>query len=175
MFRLKGQLTIEYLISFVLFIGLISYVYIMYSSNIPNFIEEVEKEDARAKAYQLSEILINDPGEPINWDTGNVKRIGLSDENFNKTNLVSTLKIGRLKDLCTNYEEMLRKLGIDEPVSIFIFKIDEQTGERTLFLDDFNCQPPTIKVTQIKSKVSRITAYTDDGDVKMAEIVVEVF
>jgi len=175
---LKGQLTVEYLISFVLFIGLILYIYVIYSSNIPNFVGEVEKEDARAKAYQVSEILLNDPGEPINWDRNNVKRIGLSDENFNKTNLVSESKILKLKDLCNEingYEKMLKKLGIDEPISIFIFKIDEQTGERTLFFDDFNCQPSVIKITQIKSRVSRITAYTDNGDVKMAEIVVEVF
>lgn len=167
-------MTVEYLVSFLLFIGLITYIYFMYSSNIPAFIEQVEKEDARAKAHQISEILINDPGEPIDWDTSSVKRIGLSDENFNKTNLVSESKISKLKDLCMNYEEMLEKIGVDEPISIFIFKVDEQTGERTLF-DDFNCQPPITTVTRIKSKVTRITAYTDNGDVKMAEIIVEVF
>lgn len=64
---MKGQATIEYLVSFIIFTGLIVYVYLSYSSNIPRFIEEVRKEDIRSKAFQLSEILINDPGNPVNW------------------------------------------------------------------------------------------------------------
>ena len=64
MVELKGQLTIQYLASFIFFIGLIVYIYFAYSANLPAFVEEVRKEDVRSKAFQLSEILINDPG---NW------------------------------------------------------------------------------------------------------------
>jgi len=61
---LKGQLTIQYLASFIFFLGLVIYIYFSYSANLPAFVEEVRKEDVRSKAFQLSEILINDPG---NW------------------------------------------------------------------------------------------------------------
>lgn len=68
MLELKAQLTIEYLASFITFIGLIIFIYFTYSGNIPEFIEEVKKEDVRSKAYQLSETLVNNPGDPPNWD-----------------------------------------------------------------------------------------------------------
>ena len=64
---MKGQLTIQYLASFIFFIGLIIYIYFAYSANLPAFVEEVRKEDVRSKAFQLSEILVNDEGNPVNW------------------------------------------------------------------------------------------------------------
>jgi len=78
-YSLKGQLTLEYLISFFIFLSLVIYVYYALSSNIPNFVGKIEKENIRSENYQLSELLINDDGEPWNWDEANVERIGLFD------------------------------------------------------------------------------------------------
>ena len=63
MVELKGQLTIQYLASFIFFLGLIIYIYFAYSANLPAFVEEVRKEDVRSKAFQLSEILLNEENE----------------------------------------------------------------------------------------------------------------
>lgn len=179
---MKGQLTIEYLVSFSIFIGLITYIYFLYSANIPGFIEEVKKEDTRAKTYQLSEILVNDPGEPIDWykwSKNDIQRIGLSDENFNKTNLVSEAKINRFKnefdcnDL-VDYKYVKENLfALDKDFSIIIFEIDQSNGMRTKL---FSCSPHTVFKTSILSKLTRITAYYDeDGGMKLAEIIVQMW
>ena len=124
---MKAQLTLEYMISLVLFIGIVIYVYLSYSANIPSFIGEVFKEDARVKAYQLSEILVNDLGEPASWNKNSVERIGLSDENFNKTNLISNVKITELSgfdcSIQNDYNELKSLFALDREFSIVIFEI----------------------------------------------------
>lgn len=182
---MKAQLTLEYMVSLTLFIGIVIYIYFSYSATIPNFMEEVFKEDARAKAYQLSEILVNDHGEPIDWDDDvkwlkkQINRTGLSDENFNKTNLISNAKVNRLKDPtegfnCTNsgnYTELKNLFALDREFSIIIFEIEDD-GNRNLL---FSCFPPFDLKTPIQAKVTRITAYTDGSDVKKAEVIVQVW
>ena len=171
---MKAQLTFEYMISFIIFIGIIVYIYLSYSANIPNFIQEVFKEDARSKAYQLSEILVNDLGHPIDWDKSNVERVGLSDMNFNKANLMSRIKITELSGFdCANqndYDELKDLFALDRDFSIVIFEIQDD-GDRNLL---FSCFPSDLK-TAIQAKVTRITAYTEDGDVKPAEVIVQVW
>lgn len=174
--RMKAQLTIEYLISFGVFVSLVLSLYAFFSANIPAFIENVKKENIRSIAYQVSELLVDDIGEPANWNKNNVERIGLSDERFNKTNLIKNDKIAQLRNLCNErngYEKLKNKLGINKEISIHIFKINENTGERSLY---FNCQPSFVGGSQIRSKVSRIVAYVEDtGEIKMAEVVVQVW
>jgi len=83
---MKGQLTTEYLISFVIFVGLIAYTYFSYTSNVPRFIEEVRRENIRSKAFQLSELLVNNPGERPTWDY--VAECDLNDDKvFNMTDM----------------------------------------------------------------------------------------
>lgn len=169
---MKGQLTIQYLASFIFFIGLIVYIYFAYSANIPKFVQEVEKEDVRSKAYQLSEILVNDPGNPIGWDAAPIRRIGFSDHHSNKTNLILKSKIDEFSnfDCETNFEEVQEKLGLNESFSIFIFNITDD-GDRTTLLD---CVPPTFPTTSINATVKRITAWNDSGTIKLAELVVQM-
>ncbi|RKY23329.1 MAG: hypothetical protein DRP62_06125 [Planctomycetota bacterium] len=180
MSELKGQLTLEYLISFVVFIGLVVYIYLLYSKNIPSFVQEVEKEEVRSKVYQLSELLINDPGEPDDWDVNPpIERIGLSDQNTNKPNLISKSKIDKLNNTfdCSvdaEYDELQDLFALNRQFSINISDIDQTNGQRT---ELFVCmpRPGRIRRTGIESKVTRITAYNDSGDIKLAEVIVKVW
>jgi len=172
--ELKAQLTVEYLASFITFIGLIIFIYFTYSANIPGFIEEVKKEDVRSKAYQLSEMLVNDPGEPIDWDTaGPIKRIGLSDENFNKTNLISLDKVYRLDqaDLCANFDDVKKLLGLNKSFSIYVFNISQSDGDRDVLCE---CTTPELIKTAINTTVRRITALNNNGRLELAEILVQM-
>ena len=176
---MKGQLTIQYLASFIFFIGLIVYIYFAYSINLPAFVEEVRKEDIRSKAFQLSEILLNDPGDPSNWgpdmEHTDINRIGLSDENSNKTNLISLKKIDELKFICSNvgFEFIQKKLAFNKPFSIHVFNISQDSGERNLLID---CVSPDFPKTSINATVKRITALnnTDTGELEIAEIIVQM-
>ncbi len=175
MVRIKAQLTIQYLASFILFVGIVILIYLSYSTNIPRFVEEVGKENTRSKAYQLSEILINNPGGPSNWNNiNNVKRIGLSDENQNKTNFISYTKVEQLKGLvCQNdadFKEIQEKLALNRSFSIFIFNITDN-GNRDLL---YNCSPSLFPKTVINATIKRITAMNNGGKIELAEVIVQM-
>jgi len=177
--ELKGQLTIQYLASFIFFIGLIVYIYFAYSTNLPAFVEEARKEDVRSKAFQLSEVLVNDPGKPLNWDEVPLpenERLGLADENSNKTNLISLKKVKKLDDLCVNFDfELIQKLlALDKPFSIHIFNISQDSGKRNQLMAP--CVSPDFPKTTINATIKRITALnnTETGELELAEIIVQM-
>lgn len=171
MLELKAQLTVEYLASFITFIGLIIFIYFTYSGNIPGFIEEVKKEDVRSKAYQLSEMLVNDPGKPVDWDPTNVKRIGLSDENYNKTNLISLDKVQELENQCGDFDNVKKLLGLNKSFSIYVFNITEPYGNRE---ELSKCTSPELIKTAINTTVRRVTALNNNGRLELAEIIVQM-
>ncbi len=175
MVKIKAQLTIQYLASFIFFVGLVVLIYLSYSTNIPRFVEEVNKENTRSKAYQLSEVLLNDPGEPKDWNNfpkTQIKRIGLSDYTTNKTNLILKSKIDKFHDFdCyTNFKEVQDKLSLNRSFSIFIFNITDN-GNRDLL---YNCSPLVFPKTGINATVKRITAMNNNGKIELAEIIVQM-
>ncbi len=171
-------MTIEYMVSFVAFIALVLYIYLLYSGNIPNFISQVEKEHVKSITYQLSELLLNDPGQPSNWgnNPGSVERIGLSDETQNKTNLLSYQKIDSLNSTCSTfqgYRDVQKLLAFDGVFSIHFYNITD-AGQREVLL---NCNPPSalLKKTEINVTVKRITSFVDNDRRKnFGELIVEV-
>jgi hypothetical protein len=139
------------------------------------FVEEVRKEDVRSKAYQLSEILVNDPGDPSDWWNPSylpdqIKRMGLSDENSDKTNLISLRKVYQLENLCTLAPS---KLALSRPFTILVFNISQTTGERNPLAE---CTPFTFPTTAINATVKRITALnnTETGELELAEIIIQM-
>lgn len=181
---MKAQLTIQYLISFIVFIGLITYIYISYSANIPTYVQEVRKEATRSEAYQLSELLINDAGEPKNWDQlpiNQIKRIGLLDENLNKQNLISSKKTEKLKNdfSCSSeasYNQLREKLGMeDEYFSIIISEIDNSGGRKPLY----TCIPPISFERSVNTTTTRIVVTNDtrsiqSGFLNATELIVQM-
>lgn len=177
-------MTVEYLISFIVFVGLIGYIYVSYSSNIPSYIIDVEKETSRSRAYQLSELLINTPGEPENWyqlSSDQIKRIGLLDENLNRQNLISSNKTERLNNdfSCSteaSYSQLQKKLGMEgEYFSIIVSEIDN-SGNRNLL---YACISPSSVVRPINTTVTRIVAFNDtksiqNGVLNVAELIIRI-
>ncbi len=173
---MKGQLTVEYLISFLVFIGLIAYIYLSYSANIPSFMQEVKKEDIRSKAIQLSEVLINNLGEPPNWNStslnSDIKRIGLLDHNSNKQNLISRDKVNKLDsdfNCNINYEELQKKLAMNKTFSLIISRIDDD-GDRTPL---YTCTPPFV-TGMINVTIVRVVALNDSGILNTTEVIIQM-
>jgi hypothetical protein len=164
---MKAQISfVEYLTSMIIFIGFVTFISIQVSSFIPNYLNEVRKEKMRSEAFQLSELLINDPGEPINWENinfDNVKRLGLSDETKNKTNFLSESKIVAFNLNCSNYEKIKEKLGTDYDFSVYLFDSKGQTK--------IKCLPNTIAFRGINITISRMVAFGND----FGELVLEVW
>ena len=108
---MKGQVSFEYFVALMIFITFILFVALQLISKSMPYRRESKYSTLLSEAYQISEILINDPGEPINWDSSNVKRIGLLDETKNRTGLLSRSKIDKLAKM--NYQSVANGLGID--------------------------------------------------------------
>jgi hypothetical protein len=165
---MKGQFTWDYVVSIITFITLVSYISLQIIGNIPNMLNAIRNEFLRSEAYQLSELLINDPGQPPNWNSTNVERIGLSNESLNITNYISLSKISRLGEICSNYDNLVKLLGIDVNkynISITIF---DKTNNQLLV----NCMPPIVILRAINVTVKRYAAI-DNGN--YAEIILQAW
>jgi len=97
----KGLFNVEYLTVLILFIIFSTYFTFRMMEQKPAYSAEVQREIFRAESYRLSEMLVDDAGEPANWRAlAGTKRIGLSDESKNVTNLVSEAKLQTMKTIC---------------------------------------------------------------------------
>lgn len=173
MVEIKAQLTIQYLASFIFFIGLVVLVYLAYSANIPTFVQEVERENTYSKAFQLSEILVNNPGQPRNWtniNANNFKRLGFSDEKTNKSNMISYIKVQQLGNGICNFVDIQNKLAMNRSFSIFIFNITENGNRAQLAY----CTSPTFPRAAVNVTVKRITAMNNSGKIELAELIVQM-
>ena len=157
----KGQLNVEYFVSIIVFIVFTMYILFEMIRFIPLYISEIDREILRSEAYQLSEILTNDAGKPLNWPSqadSNIKRIGLSDDRENRTNILSMAKITSFNSKCfANYNQVARWLDMYDYFSVVI--IDSTTSNVIA-----NCQPPAgIAAGITNTTVRRLVAF-DSGN-----------
>ena len=127
---MKGQFNIEFFTVLILFVGFAAYFSIKLAGVRPAYMEEVRQTIIRSEVYRISEVLINDPGYPMDWDTlvgtpseNEIKRIGLLDHSQNKTNLLSEQKIAGLDTLCNGgaaYEKIKDLIGAEYDFSILL-------------------------------------------------------
>lgn len=152
----------------LIFSSFVTYFSIHSLSSASSYLAEIKMERLRSEAYQISELLINDPGEPLNWDVinfANVRRIGLLDHTQNKTNLLSKAKLDRLIFLCsTDYNSLKRKFGTDLNFQIF-FKLEGSTAV---------CSSPSLPEKN-KGSITRVFAYLEGAEVKYGEMMLNVW
>jgi len=166
---MKAQLSIEYYASLIIFILFVGYIFFQLITTSPHFIREAKNERLRIEAYQISELLINDPGEPIDWNlpTETVKRFGLS-SNSNKTNLLDMNKIIAFNDSCnTNYKNVRSLIDTEYYFSI---NLNKTSGEKIENLID--CKPKINVTKQMKVSLSRVVALDSN---EFAELVVQMW
>ncbi|MFH0711460.1 MAG: hypothetical protein V1944_02690 [Candidatus Aenigmatarchaeota archaeon] len=124
---MKGQFSVEQIVAMTVFIAFVSYVFFTVFNLVPRYTSEVRAERLRSEAYQISELLINDPGSPANWESsGQPSRLGLSNEIMNVTNLISQSKLSSLRTKCkfsdnyAGYSDVGRWIGTERQFSILI-------------------------------------------------------
>ena len=165
---MKAQFNIEYFVSIIIFIGFVAYIFFQVLTFTPEYLNEIKNEEARSEAYQISELLINDYGEPIDWDLDTVERVGLSNEIQNKTNLLSIEKIRLIGTRCSEvdgYLDVKNWISTDHDFTILLS--DSSVGSILI-----RCNPSTTAVRTVNVSVSRIVAF-DNGN--YGELVVEVW
>jgi len=149
----------EYLTVLIIFVMFSSYFAFKLLEQKPVYLEEVKNEIYRSESYRLSEILINDPGEPLEWhDVGGTLRVGLSNHTENKTNHVMEEKIERLGELCgvvDGYSNVKKLLGASYDFSITITDLSRELPEETF--ESVQCQPSS--VGDVKSSIKRLFSF----------------
>jgi len=141
---MKSQLSVDFVISLIVFILFSTYIFFRILALRPAYLSELENERIRSEAFQISEILVKDAGEPANWQKysiSGIKRIGLLNESYNQSNLLSVLKISQLNNLCnSNYDEVKKRIGAQD-IQFSLRLVDIPNNKILL-----NCIPPRIKV-----------------------------
>lgn len=163
---MKGQISIDYYIALIIFIFFVVYFLFQISNLVPNFLGQMEEQRMRSEAYQISELLVNDIGSPPDWNTlvpdktAQIKRIGLSDQTRNKTNLLSSPKIKALDGICLNEtlgQHFLRS-AIDTDLQFSVFLINKSSGGA-----EFSCQPAASNLRGFSVITKRVVAF-DNGN-----------
>lgn len=155
---MRGQISfVEFLVAMVIFISIASYIFFTLIRFIPQYLGEARNERIRVEAYQLTELLVNDPGEPTNWDRTTVIRPGLLDETQNKTNLLSSNKINVFNTNCkANFNNVKNQLGSDFDFSILL--VDRSDGSLKI-----NCRPERTDIRVINISIRRVVAISPSG------------
>ena len=112
-FQTKGQINVEYFAALILFLTFTIYFAFLMSDMYPEHLRNIKEEILRADAYRLSEMLINDDGEPTGWPdvaTANVKRIGLGEGSLGAFNILNTSKVLAFGGMCTNPPDTVKDL-----------------------------------------------------------------
>ncbi|MEM5815231.1 MAG: hypothetical protein QXD89_01945 [Candidatus Aenigmatarchaeota archaeon] len=151
---MKLQADYGFYISLMIFITAIVFIFYEIVSFYPLFYRELKKEVLYFEGYQISQILVNDPGEPADWysDLSEIERIGLASEFFNTFNLLSIQKVNAVNFLCNNeYERFKKLIGTNYDVNLVLILLD---GRYLI-----NCTKNLSR--EIAVKVSRIIALDD--------------
>lgn len=145
----------EQLVSLSIFIAFVAYFFFQFLSLRPVYLNEINNERIRSEAYQISELLVNDPGYPVNWDANPslAERVGLSDETANKTNILSLTKINAFSSQCSSdYYKVKKLIGAEDDFSIFL--TDKSTGDLKI-----SCYNKAIVSQGINVTVRRIVSF----------------
>jgi len=108
-----GQIRIEFIFGMLIFSLIIFFIVTQTSTLFSSLLIDSESDALKAKATSVIRILVEDKGDPTNWDTiaqanpGNVKRVGLADSPYN----LSKTKVNNLSYNCSNSDAVRNLIG----------------------------------------------------------------
>lgn len=150
----SGQMSIEYLVAFLLFASILLYLSMQVANTIPNLRYRSMRNVKLSKAYRTTGFLIKNPGHPDDWETGgNVERYGLALEPYN----LSVDKLKEFNSSCNeNYTQVKSKLALNR--SDFEISAFNVSSGNILYLD---CERGHIPGGVIVEKLQRYAALGD--------------
>lgn len=159
---MKGQISfVEYLASLVLFLTAVIFIALQLINFVPQYLTEINNQRTRIDAYQISELLVNDPGNPIDWDqSSQILRMGLSNQNINMTNYISLQKALQFDFYCNSpggYDNIRNNISAVSNFAILLF--DQTSGNQLI-----DCNPPEPFSSSINTTIHRVVAI-DSGHI----------
>lgn len=166
---MKGQISfVEYLAALSIFITSVIFIAYQMITFVPQYLNEANDERVRINAYQVSELLINDPGNPANWYASPpIIRLGLSNESVNETNFISLAKINTLSSLCSaqgGYDNVKNYIGASENFTILLYDLSNP-GPPLI-----NCHPEISFSSLINASITRIVTIDSNN---VGELIVQ--
>jgi hypothetical protein len=155
---MKAQISFEFYFALFIFVVFITFVAFQVVASSPNYLNQLQAQNIRLNVFRVSELLINDNGDPINWQSSSVNRFGLSDETQNMTNMLSTSKITVFASLCSSkYDQVKQLLDIGSNMQMIVNIVDISTNTKLV-----TCIPPqTISKSTPTVTITRIVAFND--------------
>ncbi|MBI4896497.1 MAG: hypothetical protein HY832_03020 [Candidatus Aenigmarchaeota archaeon] len=146
---MKGVVDIEFMISLFMFLVTISFITYTIAGNLPRYHEEATVNHLRSVAFQASELLLFDKGNPQDWQSESVitdvNQIGLAADKKYK---IDSVKIAALNKYCTNeYDAIKNKIIHDDALEMNL----------TILYPPYavHCAPPSISETKNRVKIVR--------------------
>ena len=168
----KGQLSADFFVALVAFLGFLAYITFQLFQTVPESSANVKEETIRIEAYQISELLVNNAGFPLDWEAqplSGIKGIGLSDPAKSMTNYLLRAKLDRLNTICqtpTGYQDIKGILEMNNEMTITFI-------EHTLPTDTiWVCKSSVATNKKVAFNVSRTVSI---GGNSFGEIIVEMW
>jgi len=164
---IRAEAGFELYFSISAFVLVVVYLFFELLKQYPTYLNQVQYETLKAETYQLSEILVNDPGEPINWNLNpnNLKRIGLNDETQNKTNLISKVKADTFNTLCNlNPKQIQKWLDTDHSFAVYL-----KDNEGNVLISCSN-----LIGSQYVVSIKRVVAINNGGKINYGELILQL-
>lgn len=127
----RGQMSLEYLVAFLLFTSVLIYLSFQVSDVLPKLEAQSRKDILISKASRVTGSLIKNPGNPTNWNGSGVEadRYGLAVEPYK----LSLDKITDFNTSCNgNYSYTNEKLGLNSSDFMLIVYNMSSNSEREI-------------------------------------------
>ena len=161
--NMKGVTDVEFVLAVIVFLGIITFVTFTIISKIPLLRSQSSNEDLQSKTYEISQLLLMDQGEPTGWNSGNVKRIGLS---AGEKYVLSGGKINSLAGMCAASYESVRNLLGQNKTDVRISITDSYDT------DILECGPRRLRTSRPEFQITRFATLQNGTIVRM---IVSVF
>jgi hypothetical protein len=152
---MKGIADVEFILSTMIFLGIITFVTFSIVSNVPGLRDSSMRETLHVRAYEVSQLLLFDQGEPSDWYTApaSVKRMGLS--RTNDRYALDKRKIAAMQTICsTDYRTIRAAFG--DKIFDMRLNITDSAGNQLL-----SCGPPLIRTSRSETKITRFAILYD--------------
>ncbi|TAL47366.1 hypothetical protein EPN87_03090 [archaeon] len=158
---MKGQMSYEFYFALSIFVIFTAYIIFQIMVISPNYVTQVQSQNIKLDAFRVSELLVDDNGYPINWDANPslAKRVGLSDETKNITNMMSVSKVTAFGTLCSsNYNSLKQLLGLGTNTQ-FLVTISNIVNNQNMV----TCAPSQVISRNTETAVITRIAALNDG------------
>lgn len=126
----KGMMNIEFMVSVLVFLLTIGFILINIAGNLIPLHRDAELDAIRSRAYQLSQIIVFDEGDPKNWEVlGNATRVGLS---TGDKYVMSSAKISSFNATCNSNYDNLLEMYFGNTKLLFSINITDSSGKNLL-------------------------------------------